>query len=200
MVDQTVAARGIQDSGVLRALRVVPRHRFVPSSLASRAYDDSALPLEHGQTISQPYVVALMTELTRARPGDRVLEIGTGSGYQTAVLAECGFEVYTVEIVEPLARSARLRLEELGYRDIHYRVGDGREGWPSEAPFAAILAAAAPAEVPTPLLEQLALGGRLVIPVGEGEQLLMVYSRTPDGFHQEVASSVRFVPMTSEDS
>lgn len=197
MVRDSIAARGVEDGRVLAAMRAVPRERFVPPDRRDEAYEDRALPIGHDQTVSQPYVVALMTELARIEPGDRVLEVGTGSGYQAAVLAELASEVYSIEIVEPLARSARAALAELGYRNVEVRVGDGYAGWPERAPFDAILVAAAPPEVPEPLREQLAVGGRLVIPVGRGRvSELRVITRTPDGFQERSVLPVSFVPMT----
>ena len=195
MVEQTIRARGIEDQAVLAAMEAVPRHLFVRPDDAPLAYSDRALPLGLGQTISQPYVVALMTELARVRPGDRVLEVGTGSGYQAAVLAECGAEVYSIERLEPLSRRASEVLESLGYR-VHLRVGDGALGWPERAPFRAIVVTAAPARVPPALLEQLELGGRLVVPEGEREvQMLRVYERTEKGFRVTEHGEVLFVPL-----
>ena len=166
MVRDQIEARGIRDARVLEAMRQVPRHLFVPETLRSQAYEDYPLPIGHDQTISQPYIVAYMSETLAVGPGRRVLEIGTGSGYQAAVLAEMGVEVYTVEIVEPLARTAARTLASLGYSTVHTRVGDGYGGWPEHAPFDAVIVTAAPDHVPKPLIEQLAVGGRLVIPVG----------------------------------
>ena len=188
---------GIRDAAVLAALASVPRHEFVPPRLAAAAYDDMPLPIGHGQTISQPYIVALMTELLELSGGERVLEIGTGCGYQTAVLAALGCEVYTVERVAALARAAARRLQQLGYR-VHTRVGDGYEGWPDEAPFDAILVTAAAAVVPAALQEQLAVGGRMVIPVGAPDEVhaLTVVRRREDGsFSSTPVAPVRFVPM-----
>ena len=198
MVDRQIAARGIQSPAVLAAMRKVPRHEFVPPEQAARAYQDSPLPIGHQQTISQPYIVALMTELAAPRRGARELEIGTGSGYQAAVLAELGAEVHTIEIVEPLGRQAAATFQRLGYKNIRTRIGDGYRGWPQAAPFAAILVTAAPPEVPQPLLDQLAVGGRLVVPVGEGIQELTVITRTPKGLERRSGIPVRFVPMTGE--
>jgi protein-L-isoaspartate(D-aspartate) O-methyltransferase len=195
MVQEQIAARGLRDPGVLAAMRSVPRHEFVPPAYRDRAYQDSALPIEAGQTISQPYIVALMTELAEVHPGDRVLEVGTGSGYQAAVLAAMGAEVYSIEIVPRLARGARARLQRLGYL-VHLRQGDGYAGWPEHAPFRAILVTAAPPEVPAPLLSQLAVGGKLVAPVGGGEQTLTVVSRDAAGFTRRSVIPVAFVPMT----
>jgi protein-L-isoaspartate(D-aspartate) O-methyltransferase len=198
MVATQLESRGIDDARVLAAMRAVPRHEFVPSDMASRAYDDTPLPIGHEQTISQPYIVALMTELAAVRPGAKVLEIGTGSGYQAAVLAELAKDVYSIEIVEPLARRAAETLRRLGYARVHLRTGDGYRGWPEAAPFDAVIVTAAPGKVPAPLLEQLAPGGRLVIPVGTSEQMLEVHRRTPTGIEIERTVPVRFVPMTGE--
>ena len=200
MVATQIAARGISDPRVLAALRKVERHRFVPPEVRDAAYGDHPLPIGHDQTISQPYVVARMTELARVHPGARVLEIGTGSGYQAAVLAELAAEVYTIEIVEPLAKEAAERLRALGVRNVTVRAGDGYRGWPEHAPFDAILVTAAPPRIPQPLLDQLAQGGRLVAPVGEewGTQELIVVERTPTGLRRTSDGPVRFVPMTGE--
>ena len=198
MVDDQIAARGIRDSAVLAAMRRVPRHEFVPERWREEAYADHPLPIGEEQTISQPYIVALMTELAAVGPGTRVLEVGTGSGYQAAVLAELGAEVHTIEIVAPLARQARATLERLGYGRVHVRHGDGYRGWPEAAPFTAIVVTAAPPEVPPELLAQLALGGRLVIPVGTSDQELQVHERTADGIRIRRVIPVRFVPMTGD--
>jgi protein-L-isoaspartate(D-aspartate) O-methyltransferase len=196
MVEEQIAARGIADPAVLQAMRTVPRHEFVPEGVRADAYADWPLPIGHGQTISQPYVVALMTELAAVKPGDRVLEIGTGSGYQAAILCALGAEVYTIEIVEPLARGAESILQRLGYGRVHVRHGDGSRGWPEAAPFDAVVVTAAPREVPAALVAQLAPGGRLVIPVGsEGEQELRVLVRTPSGIETRPSVPVQFVPM-----
>jgi protein-L-isoaspartate(D-aspartate) O-methyltransferase len=196
MVAQQVAARGIASPGVLAAMRRVPRHLFVPPAWLQDAYADQPLPIGHQQTISQPYIVALMTELAGVAAGDRVLEVGTGSGYQAAVLAELGCQVFSVEIVEPLAREAATRLAKLGYAAVQVRAGDGYAGWPEAAPFAAILVTAAPPRIPEPLLAQLAPGGKLVVPVGEGVQELTVVTRTAAGYQRRAVLPVRFVPMT----
>jgi protein-L-isoaspartate(D-aspartate) O-methyltransferase len=197
MVSEQIEARGVHDSRVLAAMRAVPRHRFVPEAQQRYAYADSPLPIEDDQTISQPYIVALMTELAQVKPGDRVLEVGTGSGYQAAVLAQMGARVYSIEIVEGLARSARKRLAELGYA-VEVRHGDGYAGWPEHAPFDAILITAAPPAIPKPLEQQLAPNGRLVAPVGDGEQDLVVLTRTERGFERRSVIPVRFVPMTGK--
>lgn len=197
MVRDAIAARGVADARVLAAMRAVPRERFVPAEVQAEAYEDRPLPIGHGQTISQPYVVALMTELAAIEPDDRVLEVGTGSGYQAAILGELSDEVYSIEIVEPLARSARRTLEDLGYQNVEVRAGDGYAGWPERAPFDAILVTAAPPEVPEPLLRQLAVGGRMIIPVGRGMiSELRVITRTPSGFEERSVLPVSFVPMT----
>jgi protein-L-isoaspartate(D-aspartate) O-methyltransferase len=199
MVDQQLRARGIRDERVLEAMTSVPRHQFVAPELADAAYDDRPLPIGHGQTISQPYVVALMTELVRPLPGERALDIGTGCGYQAAVLAELVEEVYSIEIVEPLAEQARQHLEQLGYHNVQVRHGDGYRGWIEHAPFDVIIVAAAPDHVPRPLLDQLAPGGRLVIPVGRFAQELMLLEKQFDGSVRErQIAPVRFVPMTGE--
>ncbi|MFV1997601.1 MAG: protein-L-isoaspartate(D-aspartate) O-methyltransferase [Acidiferrobacterales bacterium] len=191
--------KGISDDRVLEVMSVVPRHLFVDEALASRAYEDDALPIGFGQTISQPYIVALMTSalLTDSVPR-RVLEVGTGCGYQTAILASLIDDVYTVERVEPLMKSARRRLVGLRYRNIHYRLADGSLGWPQQAPFDAIITTAAAVEMPGALKEQLVEGGRLVIPVGQGGvQELRLITRTPDGFEENLLELVNFVPLIS---
>ncbi|MBD3219731.1 protein-L-isoaspartate(D-aspartate) O-methyltransferase [bacterium] len=205
MVERQLENRGIANPTVLAAMRAVPRHRFVPDEYRRFAYDDNPLPIGHDQTISQPYIVALMTEALRPQPDDRVLEIGTGSGYQAAVLAEIVAEVYTIEIVTPLARRSADVLRDLGYANVQVRAGDGYRGWPDQAPFDKIIVTAAPDRVPRPLLDQLAPGGLLVVPEGEGIQTLVLYERRleddPDGrpvIDREPLLSVRFVPMTGE--
>lgn len=198
MVERQIEARGVADRRVLAAMRRVPRHEFVPESLRGAAYEDRPLPIGHSQTISQPYIVASMTELARIGPGSRVLEVGTGSGYQAAVVHEVAGSVYTIEIIEELAERAAETLARLGYTAAEVRHGDGYRGWPEAAPFDAIIVTAAPKEVPQPLLEQLAVGGRLVIPVGDWYQQLEVHTRTPEGITVERAYPVRFVPMTGE--
>ncbi|RMG94416.1 MAG: protein-L-isoaspartate(D-aspartate) O-methyltransferase [Deltaproteobacteria bacterium] len=195
MVAEQIEARGVTDPRVLAAMAKVPRHLFVPDAYQAEAYQDHPLPIGHGVTISQPYIVALMTELAEVRPGDKVLEIGTGSGYQAAVLAELGAEVYSIEVIEPLARRAKERLAKLGYDRVHVRHGDGYRGWPEAAPFDAVVVTAAPPEVPEALREQLADGGRLVIPVGSRYQELKVITRRGNRFDERTVIPVRFVPM-----
>jgi protein-L-isoaspartate(D-aspartate) O-methyltransferase len=199
MVAAQIESRGVKDSAVLAALRRVPRHEFVPGAVRPFAYDDRPLPIGEGQTISQPYIVGFMTELLQVRPGQRVLEIGTGSGYQAAVLAELGVEVFTIEIVEKLARDSRALLQRLGYEKIHVRAGDGYLGWPERAPFDRIILTAAPPRVPQPLIDQLKPGGRLVVPEGVHEQDLVLYTKSDGGkLRREAVLSVRFVPMTGK--
>jgi protein-L-isoaspartate(D-aspartate) O-methyltransferase len=198
MVETQIAARGVTDPAVLTAMRGVPRHRFVPESLRPLAYDDAPLPIGDGQTISQPYVVAVMTAAIRPQKGMRVLEVGTGSGYQAAVLAACVTEVDSVEVIPALGRRAGSLLKELGYRNVHVRVGDGFDGWPERQPFDAVVLTAAPERVPQPLLDQLRVGGRLVAPVGRGIQELVVITKTERGLVTEVIDAVRFVPMTGK--
>jgi protein-L-isoaspartate(D-aspartate) O-methyltransferase len=198
MVSSQIEARRVRDPVVLQAMRTVPRHLFVPPEYREQAYADHPLPVGERQTISQPYIVALMTELAAPRPGSKVLEVGTGSGYQAAVLAACGAEVYTIEILPVLAKRAAELLERLGYEKLHTRTGDGYDGWPEAAPFDAIVVTAAPAEIPQPLLDQLAPGGRLVIPVGSYSQELVTVTRTADGFERRSVTPVRFVPMTGK--
>jgi protein-L-isoaspartate(D-aspartate) O-methyltransferase len=198
MVASQVEGRGVRDPAVLAAMRKVPRHRFVPEALRAEAYEDHPLPIGLGQTISQPYIVGLMTELVRPRAGMKVLEIGTGSGYQAAVLAEIVGTVDTIEIVPELGRRAETTLRELGYRNVRVFIGDGFDGRPQDAPYAGIVVTAAPETIPPPLLEQLAVGGRLVIPVGSAAQELLVVIKTEDGFRRESIVPVRFVPMTGK--
>lgn len=199
MVELQLASRGIRDERVLGAMRKVRRHRFAPDLDRTSAYGDYPHPIGYEQTISQPYIVALMSEAARLRPPCKVLEVGTGSGYQAAVLAEMGCTVYTIEIVEPLARRAGEILAAQGYGErVHGRAGDGYRGWPEQAPFDAVIVTAAAPRLPEPLLEQLRVGGRLVIPVGDLWQRLEVHQRTPTGYEREELSGVRFVPMTGE--
>jgi protein-L-isoaspartate(D-aspartate) O-methyltransferase len=194
MVDTQIEIRGVTDLRVLAAMRRVPRHRFVPQSLWDQAYNDYPLPIGEDQTISQPYIVALMTEALELKSTDRVLEIGTGSGYQAAVLAELAAEVYSIDRLASLAEQAQKVLAELGYKNFHVRVGDGTLGWPEEAPFEAILVTAGAPQVPRPLVEQLALGGRLVIPVGDRfSQTLTRVLKTEDGVKYDYLGGCRFV-------
>jgi protein-L-isoaspartate(D-aspartate) O-methyltransferase len=199
MVQSQLRERGIRSEAVLSAMGKVPRHRFVPTYLYDLAYQDNPLPIGKGQTISQPYIVALMTELIEPTKQMRVLEIGTGSGYQAAVLAECVGQVDSIEVVPELGAAAASLLKELGYHSVHARIGDGYEGWPEHAPYDAILLTAAPPErIPGPLLGQLKVGGRLVAPVGRQNQELVRITRTDTGFRREVIAPVRFVPMTGK--
>ena len=201
MVRETIANRDIKDPRVLEAMRKVERHRLVPPEQRSRSYEDNPLPIGFEQTISQPFIVAAMTEAAQLTQGEKVLEIGTGSGYQAAVLAELGgVEVYSIEIVEPLAKRTHELLDRMGYKDkLNLRIGDGYKGWPEAAPFDAIIVTAAPEKIPQPLIDQLAVGGRLVIPVGKaGDQDLRVITRGKDGTTSESLMGVRFVPMTGE--
>jgi len=194
MVREQIEARQVTDERVLRAMLEVPRHHFVPPHLQDQAYDDSPLPIGNGQTISQPYIVALMTELLELREGARVLEIGTGCGYQAAILAALKAEVYSVEIVESLSIAASRRLRNLGY-EVTCKVGDGHQGWLEHSPYDGILVAAAPSRIPPALVEQLAIGGRLVLPVGDVDQQLTLMHRQEEGVHREELIPVRFVPM-----
>jgi protein-L-isoaspartate(D-aspartate) O-methyltransferase len=198
MVERQIAARGVKNERVLEAMRTVPRHEYVPADVRKRAYEDRALPIGRGQTISQPYMVAVMTELLDPQSGDRVLEVGTGSGYQAAVLAELGVRLHTIEIVPELAERARAALVAHGHDQVVVIAGDGYAGLPDVAPFDGIIITAAPGEIPKPLVEQLALGGRMVVPVGDRDQWLEVLERTEDGIRRERLFQVRFVPMTGE--
>ena len=201
MITHDLQGRGLCDPAVLDAMRTVPRQEFVPPNMADQAYGDHPLPIGAGQTISQPYIVALMTELARLTPDSVVLEIGTGSGYQAAVLAEIVRHVYTIEIIERLADTARDRLQRLGYTNITVKAGDGYVGWEEHAPFDAILVTAAPEQVPQPLLDQLKTGGRLVIPIGavDAAQSLTVFEKKADGkIIPHDILPVRFVPLTGE--
>jgi protein-L-isoaspartate(D-aspartate) O-methyltransferase len=198
MVREQIEDRGVRDKRVLAALRKVPRHLYVPGDMAPYAYTDRPLPIGYRQTISQPYIVAFMTEALELKPQDRVLEIGTGSGYQAAVLAELVQDVYSIEIVEPLGREAAERLKRLGYSNIQVRIGDGYRGWPEAAPFDAIIVTAAPDHVPSALVDQLREGGRMILPVGRFVQNLIRLRRTPKGIKRETLLPVRFVPMVGE--
>jgi protein-L-isoaspartate(D-aspartate) O-methyltransferase len=195
MVDDQIQGRGIADQRVLAAMRSVPRERFVPANVSTEAYADHPLPIGFGQTISQPYIVAYMSEALQVSTSSKVLEIGTGSGYQAAVLGELAGEVYSIEIVPQLADRARQTLGALGYKNVHVRTGDGYLGWPEQAPFDRIMVTAAPDHVPQPLVDQLATGGRLVIPVGRADQDLLLITRTPQGVVQQRTIPVRFVPL-----
>jgi protein-L-isoaspartate(D-aspartate) O-methyltransferase len=199
MVETQIVARGVRDPRVLAAMRKVPRHLFVDPAQRSQAYEDHPLPIPGNQTISQPYIVAIMTELLDLQPKERVLEIGTGSGYESAILGELASEVYTIEIVPELARSAAVRLKALHYDNVVVREGDGYRGWPEHAPFDAIIVTAAPERIPQPLIEQLAPGGVMVIPVGGFFQELKVFRKSADGrVTEKDILPVRFVPMTGE--
>lgn len=199
MVESQIESRGVTDPAVLDAMSKTPRWKFVPEDLKHRAFEDNPLPIGYGQTISQPYIVAYMTEALLLKPGDNVLEVGTGSGYQAAVLAEIADEVYTVEIIPELGDSAADTLSELGYGNVHVKIGDGYEGWAEHAPFDAIIVTCAPDHIPQPLLDQLADGGRLVIPVGGTyPQELQRITRVGDEYETEFLTSVLFVPMTGE--
>jgi protein-L-isoaspartate(D-aspartate) O-methyltransferase len=197
MVKQQLALRDISDPAVLKAMGKVPRHEFVPQELRSQAYADWPLPIGHDQTISQPYIVAYMSQALDVKPGDKVLEVGTGSGYQAAVLVEMGADVYSVEIIASLGAQARETLERLGYK-AHLRVGDGYDGWPEAAPFDGIVVTAAPKLIPVPLIDQLREGGRLVIPVGQLLQTLKVFKKERGKLVLKQTLPVRFVPMTGK--
>jgi protein-L-isoaspartate(D-aspartate) O-methyltransferase len=198
MVERQIRARGVTDPAVLKALLKVERHLFVPEPYRIESYEDGPLPIGEEQTISQPYIVGLMTELLKPKPGQKILEVGTGSGYQAAVLAEIVGEVYTIEIVESLGRGAAERLKAMGYKNVHVRIGDGYEGWPEAVPFDGIIVTAAPDHVPQPLVEQLKEGGRLVVPVGSWDQRLEVLTKTKNGMERSPSIPVRFVPMTGK--
>jgi protein-L-isoaspartate(D-aspartate) O-methyltransferase len=196
MVRDQLKGRGISDERVLAAMLKVPRHVFIPTAYLGSAYDDTALPLALGQTVSQPYIVAFMTQALKLAGKERVLEIGTGSGYQAAVLAEVASQVYTVEILGQLSENAQKTLRTLSYENVHFRVGDGYQGWPEFAPFDAIIVTAAPDHVPQPLVDQLAPGGRMIIPIGKFEQDLVLIERSEKGITRRSTIPVRFVPMT----
>ena len=195
MVSSQLAARGIKDQKVLDAMRIVPRHMFVPENMLSHAYSDEPLPIGEGQTISQPYIVAYMTEVLALQGGERVLEVGTGSGYQTAILAEIVQQVYSVELIGDLSYRARDVLKKLKYTNIIYRIGDGTFGWAEKAPFDAIVVTAAPDTVPPSLEEQLKVGGRMIIPVGSAIQELVFVTRGKKKFRRKKLLPVRFVPL-----
>ncbi len=197
MVEKQIVARGIEDERVVSAMLKVPRHEFVPGKYSHYSYHDTPLPIGHDQTISQPYIVALMTEEMTLSSADRVLEVGTGSGYQAAILAEIAAEVYTIEIIEPLGTAARDRLERLGYENIHVKIGDGYEGWEEHAPFDRIIVTCAPTEIPQPLVDQLKEGGIMVIPVGTaGFQYLYRVKKVLGEPETEKVIPVSFVPLT----
>jgi protein-L-isoaspartate(D-aspartate) O-methyltransferase len=198
MVATQLRGRDITDPRVLEAMGRVERHRFVPDALRAEAYDDHPLPIGHGQTISQPYIVAFMTQALRVEPQHRVLEIGSGSGYQAAILAELAKEVYTIEIVAPLGESAARTLKALGYANVQVRVGNGYLGWPEAAPFDRIIVTAAPDEIPPALVEQLRVGGIMAVPVGVGDQELRILRRTESGLETITTLPVRFVPMVGK--
>ena len=198
MVEDQIRGRGIRDERVLEAMRAVPRHLFIPESERARAYADSPVPIGYGQTISQPFIVAFMTEALRVSRDHRVLEIGTGSGYQAAVLSALAREVRSMEIVEPLANQATATLKALGYSNVHVRTGNGYLGWPEHAPYDRIMVTAAPEDVPPALIEQLTVGGLMAIPVGSGSQELRILRRTPKGVEVIDTLPVLFVPMTGK--
>ena len=199
MVEEQLKPRGIKDERVLAAMGKVPRQEFVAENLRDKSYSDSALPIGQNQTISQPFIVAVMTEQLHLQPTDRVLEVGTGSGYQTAILAELVKDVYSIEIVEPLAKEASARLTRLGYSNAHVKTGDGYQGWPDVAPFDAIIVTCAPDKVPQPLTEQLKENGRMIVPVGTGlDQQLFLLEKKNGQLAQTAILPVRFVPMVGE--
>jgi protein-L-isoaspartate(D-aspartate) O-methyltransferase len=200
MVDEQLKPRGIRDERVLAAMAKVPREEFVPENLRDKSYSDSALPIGHDQTISQPFIVAFMSEQLHPKPTDRILEVGTGSGYQTAILAELVQDVYTIEIVDPLAKEASARLARLGYANAHVKVGDGYQGWTEVAPFDAIIVTCAPDKIPQPLTQQLKDGGRLLVPVGTTllDQQLYLLEKKNGQLAQTAILPVRFVPMIGE--
>lgn len=195
MVEEQIIARGIQDTNVINAMLKVERHKFVPKEYEKYAYNDGPLPIGEGQTISQPYIVALMTEALQFKRGERVLEIGTGSGYQAAVLSLIAKEVYTIEIIPSLAKSSQERLESLGYKNVYVKCGDGFLGWQEKAPFDGIIITCAAPRVPEPLIEQLAENGRLVMPEGDEWQMLVLYKKIKGKLEKEELIPVRFVPM-----
>jgi protein-L-isoaspartate(D-aspartate) O-methyltransferase len=200
MVHEQLRSRDIRDPGVLDAMTRVPRHRFVPAEYLSMAYEDHPLPIGFNQTISQPYIVGYMTEAAGISAEDKVLEVGTGSGYQAAILAELARKVYTIEIIPELADGARAVLGDLGYTNVEVCTGDGYAGWKEHAPFDAIVVTAAPDHVPQALVDQLAVNGRMIIPVGTGEQQMRVITRTATGVTEEVTLPVRFVPLVRPDT
>ena len=200
MVENQIISRGIQNSRVIDAMLKVKRHLFVPKDYIDSAYSDNPIPIEKGQTVSQPYIVALMSELLNPEPGKKILEIGTGSGYQTAILSEIGCEVYTIEIIEDIAIKTHRILDDLGYSNIKFKIGDGYEGWEEHAPFQGIIVTAAPAQIPEKLVDQLSTDGRLVIPVGDTNQELLLIEKTIEGITKKRVTSVRFVPMIEQSN
>jgi protein-L-isoaspartate(D-aspartate) O-methyltransferase len=197
MVEVQLKTRGIKDNRVLEAMKKIERHQFVPDNLKPNAYDDEPLPIGGGQTISQPYIVAYMTQALELKGGEKVLEIGTGSGYQAAILAELAKEVYTVEVYEELAEKAQHIIQKMGYHNIKYRVGDGTLGWKEYAPYDAIIVTAAPPKTPEPLKEQIKVGGRMIIPVGHTFQNLILFEKTEQKIKKKKLLPVRFVPLVS---
>ena len=199
MVQQQIVMRGVTAPRLLAALRKVPRDAFVPEPVHDLSYSDQPLPIGYDQTISQPYIVALMTERLELKPTDRVLEIGTGSGYQAAILSELAAEIYTIEIVEPLGKRAEATLQQLGYKNVHVKIGDGYQGWPEHAPYDAVIVTCAPEKVPRPLVDQTREGGRIIIPVGpSNDQQLYLLEKNEGRLKQRAILPVRFVPMTGE--
>ena len=198
MVNNQIIARNIKDKNLIEAMLNVPRHIFVDEKFMECAYDDTPLPIGYDQTISQPYIVALMTELLKLKEGDRVLEIGTGSGYQAAILCEMGCEVYTVEIIESLGKKAKKVLDSIGYDKINCKIGDGYDGWREYAPFDKIIVTAAPRKIPQPLIDQLAVGGKMVLPVKNDHQELKLFRKTEEKLLIKNIAPVLFVPMTGE--
>jgi len=197
MVETQIKARGIKDARVIKAMKKIPRHIFVPENMRAHAYNDEPLPVGEGQTISQPYIVAYMTEVLQLKADNKILEIGTGSGYQAAVLAEIVNEVYTVDIIEVLSQRAQNVLKELGYKNIHYEIGDGKAGWKEHAPYDKIIVTAAPSQIPEALQEQLKMNGKMIIPVGEAFQELVLVTRTTHKTKKKKLLPVRFVPLIS---
>jgi protein-L-isoaspartate(D-aspartate) O-methyltransferase len=198
MVEMQLISRGIKDPNVIKAMLKIPRHKFIPEELRGLSYNDAPVPIGMDQTISQPYIVALMTELLNLREKEKVLEVGTGSGYQAAILAEIGCEVYTIEIIKSLSVSAQKMIKGLGYQNVHFKIGDGYRGWSEHSPFDAIIVSAAPQHTPQPLIDQLKVNGRMVIPIGDIYQELMLIHKTQKGIEKTDVTPVRFVPMTGE--